>query len=267
MIIDGKEIAEGVYKRTYENIQKLGRAPILTIITCDPNFETQKYLALKEKKAAEITIVTQVVEMSVTSTTEDFCEAVLNAVPHSNGIIVQLPLPESVDVHTIFAHIPVSHDVDALNPQNHAVLSPVVGALFEILSLYHIVVKGKHVTVIGNGRLVGLPSSAWFQSAGAHVSVVTKDTNDIGHHTRNADIIVCGAGSPGLLTPAMIKEGAIVLDAGTSEDNGELRGDADPACAEKASLFTPVPGGIGPITIAILLANVVNCSMRKKPVV
>ncbi len=266
MIIDGKEIAERVYKRTYDEIQRLGRAPILTIITCDPNFETQKYLALKEKKAVAIGMVTHVIELRSTSTTEHFCEAIGKAIESSDGIIVQLPLPESVEVATVFAHIPVTHDVDALNPENTSVLSPVVGAFFEILSLYNIVVEGKHVTIIGNGRLVGLPANQWFQSAGAHVSVVTKDTGDISAYTRSADIIVCGAGSPCLLTPDMIKDEVIVLDAGTSEEGGELHGDADPLCAEKASLFTPVPGGVGPITIAILLSNVVDCALRKKGV-
>jgi methylenetetrahydrofolate dehydrogenase (NADP+)/methenyltetrahydrofolate cyclohydrolase len=267
MIVDGKEIAERVYKRTYEAIQELGRAPVLTIITCAPNFETQKYLALKEKKAAAIGMATRVIELSDASTTENFCEAIEKARDDSDGIIVQLPLPKDVDVKTVFAHIPATHDVDALNPENHTVLSPVVGAFFEIISLYNLVIEGKLVTVIGNGRLVGLPACAWFQSAGAHVSVVTRDTGDISVHTKTADIIVCGAGSPGLLTPDMIKDGAIVLDAGTSEEGGELRGDADPQCAEKASLFTPVPGGIGPVTIAILLSNVVSCALRKKDMV
>lgn len=267
MIVDGKAIAERVYKRTYDDIQKLGRAPVLTIITCAPNFETKKYLALKEKKAASIGITTRVIELNLESTTEDFCVAVEKEVSESDGIIVQLPLPSSVEVETVFAHIPVTHDVDALNPENHGVLSPVVGAFFEILSLYNIVVEGKHVTVIGNGRLVGLPANAWFQSAGAHVSVVTKDTGDISSYTKNADIVVCGAGSPGLLTPDMIKDDAIILDAGTSEEGGELRGDADPACALRASLFTPVPGGVGPLTIAILLANVVLCARRKEDMI
>ncbi len=266
MIVDGKEIAERVYKRTYEEIQRLGRAPVLSIITCAPNFETQKYLALKEKKAAAIGMTTRVIELSDTSTTENFCEVIEKARDGSDGIIVQLPLPKNVDVKTVFAHIPVTHDVDALNPENHSVLSPVVGAFFEILSLCNIVIEGKHVTVIGNGRLVGLPACAWFQSAGAHVSVVTRDTGDISTYTKTADIIVCGAGSPGLLTPDMIKEDVIILDAGTSEEGGELRGDADPLCAERASLFTPVPGGIGPITIAILLSNVVLCAQRKSHV-
>ena len=264
MIVDGKEIAERVYKRTYEAIQKLGRAPVLTIITCAPNFETQKYLALKEKRAATIGIVTHVIELSVTSTTEQFCEAIEKSVVDSDGIIVQLPLPQHVDIQTVFSHIPVTHDVDALNQENHSTLSPVVGAFFEIISLYNFVIEGKLVTVIGNGRLVGLPASAWFQSAGAHVSVVTKDTGDISSYTKTADIIVCGAGVPGLLTPDMVKDEVIILDAGTSEEGGELRGDAEPLCAEKASLFTPVPGGVGPITIAILLANVVQCAVRKQ---
>jgi methylenetetrahydrofolate dehydrogenase (NADP+) / methenyltetrahydrofolate cyclohydrolase len=121
----------------------------------------------------------------------------------------------------------------------------------------------RHVVVVGSGKLVGLPASRWFMEQGSAVSVVTKDTADIAYYTKNADIIVLGAGVPRLLTPDMVKEGVVILDAGTSEDGGVLAGDADPACAEKASLFTPVPGGIGPITVAVLLRNLVELYSKR----
>lgn len=267
MIVDGKKIAEDIYAKAREHVAVLGRVPVLTIITCNPNFETKKYLALKEKKAKQVGIDTKTIELEHTSTTEDFVIAIEKAVSDSDGIIVQLPLPQAVDTDVVLASVPKTHDVDVLNPSTRNLLSPVVGACKEILMRHRVVVAEKFVTVIGSGRLVGLPAYHWFVHEGAHVSLVTRDTTGIDGYTKGADIIVCGAGAPGLLTPDMVQEGVIVLDAGASEDGGELRGDADPLCAGKASLFTPVPGGIGPITVAILLANVVHCAESKKRMV
>ncbi len=269
MIVDGKKIAEQVYERILARVATLGRAPRLTVIACNPNFETKKYLALKEKKARDVGITATVIELHDASTTEDFIECIATAVLESDGVIVQLPLPAGrqdfpdVDTDAVVASIPTTHDVDALNPETKDILSPVVGAIKEILGTHEIPVFEKLVTIIGSGKLVGLPAYAWFIEQGAHVSMVTKDTQDVSEYTKNADIIVCGAGVPNLVTEEMVKEGVVILDAGTSEDGGELRGDADPECAQKALLFTPVPGGVGPVTIARLLLNVVDCAERK----
>lgn len=267
MIVDGREIAENVYARIREKVSVLERPPVLAIVTCAPNFETRRYLALKEKQAAACGIETRVVELPEMSRTEEVVQAVDAAAQSADGLIVQLPLPSHIDTEMVVRQIPSNQDVDALNPETHTFHSPVVGACKEILETHGVVVKDKLVTVIGGGRLVGAPASRWFMEQGAHVSVVTKDTVGISYYTKNADIIVCGAGVPALLAPAMIKDGVIVLDAGTSEEGGELRGDADPQCAEKAAIFTPVPGGIGPITIAILLEHVVDCVTPKQHVV
>jgi len=260
MVVDGKQIAEEIFGTLRDEVAKRSSAPILTIITCAPNFETQKYLALKEKKAAAVGIETNVVELDTSSRTEDFISAINAHVPTSSGIIVQLPLPPHIDTNAVLHAVPVTHDVDALNPLTRQVLSPVVGAMHAIVTKYGVTVEGKRAVVIGNGKLVGIPATAWLTESGARVDVVTKDTQDIASHTLHADIIVCGAGVPGLLTPSMIHNGVVILDAGTSEEGGVLRGDADPACREKAALITPVPGGIGPITIAILLRNLVELS-------
>ncbi len=263
MIVAGRSIAEIVYAETKERILSLPHAPRLTILTCAPNFETKKYLALKEKKAAQVGISVRVIEMDIQSTTEDFIRTLETEKEGSEGLIVQLPLPAHIDTELVLRAIPTSHDIDALNPSTDHISSPVVGAIERILIHHSIPVVDSLVTVIGSGRLVGRPAYAWFTSHGAHVSLVTEDTVGIDTYTKNADIIVCGVGSPGLLKPEMVKEGVVILDAGTSEDGGELRGDADPGCAEKAKLFTPVPGGIGPLTIAILLKNVVFCAERR----
>ncbi len=260
MIVDGKAIAEKLYEVMRKEVSERSSVPKLSIITCAPNFETKKYLALKERKAESVGIITEVIELDATQTTEEFIATIESLLPTTQGIIVQLPLPPHVDTDAVLGTIPPSHDVDALNPKTTAVLSPVVGAFREILKDYEATAFEKYVTVIGSGRLVGLPAYNWFVSQGAFVSIVTRDTVDIEGYTKNADIVVCGAGVPGLLTPEMVKDGVIILDAGTSEDGGMLRGDALPTCSEKALIFTPVPGGIGPITIAVLLHNLIVLS-------
>lgn len=260
MIVDGRAIAEKVYERTAARVRELRRAPEMTIITCAPNFETKKYLALKEKKAAQVGILTTVIDLPEKCSTEMMIATIMESIPVSDAIVVQLPLPPQIDTDAVLRAVPVTHDADALNTETSTVLSPVVGAIDVILREHNVPIAERHVVIIGSGRLVGLPAHTWFTRLGASVSIVTKDTADVAYYTKPADIIVCGAGVPGLLTPDMVKEGVVILDGGTSEDGGVLKGDADPACAEKAALFTPVPGGIGPITIAILLENVVKLS-------
>ncbi len=260
MLIDGKKIAERIYSEIRERIVESSTVPVLGILTCAPNFETEKYLAIKQKKASEVGIVTKVVRLESSATETELLTALAELVDTSDGVVVQLPLPSHIDTQKVLAAIPSSHDVDALNPETTDILSPVVGAIIEIVKVHEIPIFEKHVVVIGSGRLVGLPAAKWFTEHGASVSVVTKDTVDIPFYTKNADIIVAGAGVPGHLTADMVKDGVAILDAGTSEDGGMLKGDAHPDCVHKASLFTPVPGGIGPITIAVLLRNVVELS-------
>jgi methylenetetrahydrofolate dehydrogenase (NADP+) / methenyltetrahydrofolate cyclohydrolase len=258
MIIDGRAIAAGIYNELRVTVASLPRAPKLGIFTCAPNFETEKYLNLKEKKARDVGIETLRVTKESGVTTEEVIAALQALIEKTDGVVVQLPLPPHIDTALVLGSVPPSHDVDVLNPLTSAIVSPVVGAIKEILNVHDVPIFEKHVVVVGSGKLVGRPTAAWFMEQGASVSIVTKDTTDIAYYTKNADIIVLGAGVPRLLTPDMVKEGVAILDAGTSEDGGVLVGDADPACEEKASLFTPVPGGIGPITVAVLLRNLVE---------
>lgn len=258
MVVDGRTIANDIYGALKKRVALCEEKPRLGILTYAPNFETEKYLNLKERKAREVGIETIRVTLEDVVTTEIVLSKLAELARVTDGVVVQLPLPSHVDTDAVLSALPHSHDVDALNPQTTTVLPPVVGAIVEILKKYEVGVFEKHVVVVGSGKLVGRPAAAWFIKQGASVSVVTKDTNDVAYYTKNADIIVLGAGSPRMLTPDMVKDGVVILDAGTSEDGGVLTGDADPECAKKASLFTPVPGGIGPITIAVLLRNVIE---------
>jgi methylenetetrahydrofolate dehydrogenase (NADP+) / methenyltetrahydrofolate cyclohydrolase len=261
--IDGRILADHILSAVQAQVQTFSKPPVLGIVTCAPNFETRTYLSFKEKKARAIGIALTIVELDMSATTNDVIQAVSDCVSSCDAVVVQLPLPAHIDRDRVLESLPSSHDADALNPSTTRVLSPVVGAMKYILNKESITVRNTNVTIIGGGLLVGLPAYRWFVQEGAHVSLVTRDTHDVSYYTRTADIVVCGAGSPKMLTPNMVREGVVVLDAGTSEDNGELSGDADPRIIEKARLYTPVPGGIGPMTIAILLQNVANLAEDK----
>lgn len=261
MIVDGKKIAEEIYAQIKDELENSKRHPVLCILTCDPNAETKKYLRLKKKKAASLGIDMMVVDFYKEIPTVEVEEALDTALVGNDGIIIQLPFPSHIDVDTLFKKIPAHLDTDVINYDGKSeVLPPVVGAIKEIADRHGVEFAGKDVVVVGHGRLVGKPAALWAIAQNAEVTVIDKDTDNAEEILRSADIIISGAGAPGLITPDKIKEGVIIFDAGTTEEGGMLKGDADPLCAGKCALFTPVPGGIGPITIAILLRNLVVMS-------
>lgn len=262
MIVDGKKIAGEIYSDIKNSLSESHKHPCLTVFACAPNAETKKYMELKKRRASELGVDVLVIELDADTSTEKAVEAVLSADASADGVIVQLPFPPQVDAEALLSAIPKELDIDNINyaGEETDVLPPVVGAIAEIAKRHDVDFAGKNVVVIGRGRLVGKPATLWAKSQGAVVTVIDKDTEDAGSIMREADIIISGAGVPSLITPDKIKDGVVIFDAGTSEEGGELKGDADQACASKCSLFTPVPGGVGPITIAILLRNLVTLS-------
>lgn len=264
MIIDGRALAASIIADIRKETEVMEGLPLLTVFTCAPNFETKKFLDLKTKRAADAGISVSVIELPPNVTLEQMATAIAQSKSISDGIIIQFPFPHLLTADLI-ALIPPELDVDVTEYDGHinGLLPPVVGAIAEISQTHAVDWVGKSVVVIGNGRLVGAPAALYAASLGAEVTVVTKDSNNLSA-TNNADIIILGAGSPGLLTPEMVKEGVVVFDAGTSEEGGMLVGDAVATVAEKANLFTPVPGGIGPLTIAILLKNVLYLAKQHR---
>jgi methylenetetrahydrofolate dehydrogenase (NADP+)/methenyltetrahydrofolate cyclohydrolase len=256
MIIDGRALAATIVENIRKETDLMDGLPLLTVFTCAPNFETKKFLDLKTKRAAEAGISVRVIELPTTVTLDQVAVAISQCTSESDGIIIQFPFPH-LTTSDLIALLPVEKDVDVTHYEGQidGLLPPVVGAIAEISRAHAVDWVGKSVVVVGNGRLVGAPTIAYANAMGAAVTLVTKDSDNL-DATKTADIIVLGAGVPGLLTPDMIKAGALVFDAGTSEEGGQLVGDAEASVAEKVSLFTPVPGGIGPLTIAILLKNV-----------
>ena len=260
MIVDGKKIAAEIYESVAQEVADMERTPILAAITCAPNFETKKYLELKKRKAAEVGITLRVIELPDTASTSEVVACVRVVASEVDGVVVQLPFPAHIDREVVLSAIPLDKDPDgfayAENPA--ACLPPVVGAIKEIAEYYNVSFVEKQVMVLGQGRLVGSPAVRFLHTAGAEVTISTEHNSEQAQQLLDADIIVSGIGEPHFITVDKIKHGAVVFDAGTSEDGGLMVGDVHPDVVHVASLFTPVPGGIGPITIALLLRNLVS---------
>jgi methylenetetrahydrofolate dehydrogenase (NADP+)/methenyltetrahydrofolate cyclohydrolase len=256
MIIDGRKIADDVREMLRKSIPTLPHAPVLGFIRTGDDLIAKKFVDMKSRAALALGIEVKQYLLEANATTQEALALVAQAAKESDGVLVQMPLSKTIDAEAVLASVPIEKDVDAMGERSGTyVLTPVVAAIEEILARENISVSGKKAIVVGAGRLVGAPAAAWLSAHGAEVKMLTRESGDIENYTKDADILVLGAGVPGILKPSMIKEGVIILDAGTSESEGAVSGDADPACAERASLFTPVPGGIGPITVVMIFKN------------
>jgi methylenetetrahydrofolate dehydrogenase (NADP+)/methenyltetrahydrofolate cyclohydrolase len=271
MILDGKKLAGEILARAKARAEGLGRAPTLRVVACGGNVATASYLRIKQKRAEDAG-VEMILQSLDTATTEELIAAVRAAT--EDALIVQLPLSESVDTRVVLDAIPVGKDADVLaratrarfeSGEPDALLPPVVGAVAEILKKGGVEARGKKAVVVGSGWLVGAPVAAWLKQEGAEVTILNIENSqeELTAALRAADIIVSGAGSAGLIKPDMLAEGVVLIDAGTTESGGIIAGDADPACAAKCSLFTPVPGGVGPVTVAKLFENVVELASHR----
>jgi methylenetetrahydrofolate dehydrogenase (NADP+) / methenyltetrahydrofolate cyclohydrolase len=264
MIMDGRTVAKTVVADIATTVLSWSRPPRLTIFTCAPNFETKKFLHLKQQWAKEAGIAVSVIVLPETVTLALVQTAVETATHESDGIIIQFPFPHLATTDLI-PLVPASHDIDVMYYTGlpTAVLPPVVGAIDRLSAHYQVPWSGQAVAIVGNGRLVGQPTALYTAAQGALVTVITKESPNEAA-LKAADIVVLGAGVPGLLQPHMVKPGVVIFDAGTTEEGGQLVGDADPAVATVASLYTPVPGGIGPLTVAVLLKNVLTLAEKRR---
>ncbi len=258
MIIDGKAIAEDMYKALAKRRALFERDVRLGILVVSPSPVIESFVRIKTRAAARLNIEMVRVDLSEGVDTSAAIEEVKRLAEETDSVVVQLPLPKSLDTNAVLAAIPPEKDVDALNPtipeDKHPVFAPVALAIVEILERSKVVIKGARTVVVGAGRLVGAPSAVLLTRLGAKVTMFTLQKGSV-EDLKDADIVVCGAGNPGFIKPEHIKKGVAIVDAGASESKGRVVGDADPACAEKASVLTPVPGGVGPVAVAMIFRN------------
>jgi methylenetetrahydrofolate dehydrogenase (NADP+) / methenyltetrahydrofolate cyclohydrolase len=264
MIIDGKTVAHERVAAMRSFLASQERAPLLVAIAVAPDAPTRQFLKIKERVAGEIGVHMETVMLDDGAPREAIEEAFVRALARADGIVLQLPLPEGAPLKELLAALPSDLDPDCLGVaagellrnDEHIILPPVIAAIAGLVRTHRIELREKRAVVVGQGKLVGAPASLWLERQGAEVTRLTRA--DSLAAVGEADILILGAGAPGLITPDMLKEGVVIFDAGTSEEGGKVVGDADPRCAERASLFTPVPGGIGPIAVAELFGNLLT---------
>lgn len=263
MIVDGRGIASDILAQVKAGLN--GAHPLVRAITIQPSAATDSYLRIKTQRAEEAGMRLEVVRLKDAASIQSIVEEIQK--PGADAIIVQLPIPDSLDWDTVLNAIPLLKDADVLSgaayarfekQEEGALIPPVAASMLEILRRSSVSVEGKRAVVVGKGQLVGKPCATTLARLGAYVTAVDRTTEHPEHLYIDADIIVSGAGVSHLITPEVVKEGVILIDAGTSGASGAVSGDIHPACAEKASLFTPVPGGVGPIAVASLFKNVAS---------
>lgn len=273
-IIDGRKIKEEILNELKAKVEALPFPPIFCDILVGDDTVSASYVSIKSKAAESIGIKFKTVKFGGDVTTEEIINEIenLNRVPLMSGIIVQLPLPSHIDMQVVLDAILPSLDVDCLGSVNSSnfyddkdgVGYPTALACMKLLDSLGLDLKEKNIVVLGRGKLVGLPVTHILEKRGLKVGVVHSQTENSNEIISNADIIISAVGRGGFLKGNIIKEGVVIIDAGTSEENGSVVGDVEMESVEsKASFVTPSPGGVGPVTVAVLLENVYKVALNK----
>jgi len=277
-IIDGKAAASAVKARVKSEVENIiaagGRKPCLAVVIVGDDPASRIYVRNKVAAAREAGMESRLEDLPASVSQDELISLVngLNADPEVDGVLVQLPLPSHIDENIIIDTIAPSKDVDGFHPLNVAALQlgrecilPCTPAgIIHLLDREGVQIEGKRAVVIGRSNIVGKPVAKLLLDRHATVTLCHSRTRDLGSVTREADILVTAVGHAGLISADMIKEGAVILDVGMNRSaDGHLCGDVDfEGCIGKASLITPVPGGVGPMTIAMLLQNTLKCYKR-----
>lgn len=269
-ILDGKQIAKDYRQGLQDQVEALkekGFTPKLSVILVGNDGASQSYVRSKKKAAEKIGMISEIVHLEETATEEEVLNELnrLNNDDSVSGILVQVPLPKQVSEQKILETINPDKDVDGFHPINIGKLyideqtfvpcTPL--GIMEILKHADIDLEGKNAVVIGRSHIVGQPVSKLLLQKNASVTILHSRSKDMASYLKDADVIVSAVGKPGLVTKDVVKEGAVIIDVGnTPDENGKLKGDVDyDAVKEIAGAITPVPGGVGPLTITMVLNN------------
>ena len=281
ILLDGKALSEKIKEEVKVEVAQLVEekhiTPGLAVILVGSDAASATYVASKAKSCKNAGIYSVVHEMPDSITQEELLETIemMNKNPKLDGILVQLPLPKHIDTTVVLEAINPLKDVDGFHPYNvgkmvsnlDSFLPATPFGVMRMFEEYGIELSGKNAVVIGSSDIVGKPMASILINAKATVTVCNSRTKDLASHTKAADIVVIAVGVPYLLKADMIKDGAIVIDVGINRlDTGKLVGDADfEDCKSKCSHITPVPGGVGPMTIGMLLKNTIKAAkLREK---
>lgn len=278
-IIDGKLVSAAVREEIKEKIaeanEKYGKTFKLTVIIAGNDPASEIYVRNKGKACEAVGILSETVKLP-----EDISQAEIEKIVRDkvadesvDGILVQLPLPKTLDEKSVLKLIPPEKDVDGFTDANvgrlalfsdDALCSCTPQGMIKLLDYYDIPLKGIHAVVVGRSNIVGKPMSLMLLRRDCTVTVCHSKTENLAKYTKDADILVCAVGKKHIITADMVKDGAVVLDAGINRVDGKIYGDADfDEISKKAAYITPVPGGVGPMTITMLMYNTYLAGMRK----
>jgi methylenetetrahydrofolate dehydrogenase (NADP+)/methenyltetrahydrofolate cyclohydrolase len=272
-VIDGRAVGKRIRAQVAEEVRALGRLGLATVLVGeDP--ASHIYIRLKQKAAAEAGIDARDIRLPADTSQDDLLAQVqeLNDSDEVDALLVQLPLPEHLDEEVAIRAVDPVKDVDGLHPLNTGELylgrPRLVGAtpvgVMALLAEYRIELDGARAVVIGRSDIVGKPMAHLLMQANATVTICHSHTRELAQHTLEADVLVAAAGRAALVTPDMVKARSVVIDVGMNRTDAGVVGDVDPGAADVAGFITPVPGGVGPMTIACLLQNAVRCARFRR---
>jgi len=269
-ILDGKALSQRIKSEISGLVKQLAKPPGLGTILVGTDPGSVSYVAGKHRDCAEVGINSIRIDLPESASEKEILDAVaqLNKDASCTGFIVQLPLPAGVDAQKVLESVDPKKDADGLHPNNLGKLvldtktiTPCTPkAILRLLTEYKINLSGKSVLVIGRGTTVGRPLSILLsqKAVNATVTLAHTATSNLNQFLKDADVVIAAIGKPHFVKPAMIKPGAVVIDVGITRSGSQLLGDVDPAIAEAASYFAPMPGGVGPMTRAMLLSNLLE---------
>jgi methylenetetrahydrofolate dehydrogenase (NADP+)/methenyltetrahydrofolate cyclohydrolase len=273
-ILSGHEVAEAVYKELKEKLASLSFVPSLRVIRLGEDPASVSYVRLKDRRARELGLRSQVEVYPEDFPEEALLERIeaLNRDEDVDGLLVQLPLPRHIRAERVLEAISPLKDVDGFHPVNVGRLWSGGEGLFpctplgviRLLRHYGVELRGKEVVVIGRSNIVGKPLAALLLREDATPTLAHSKTENLPEVTRRAQVLVVAAGRPHLVRKAWVRPGAVVVDVGVNRVEGRLLGDVHPEVAEVAGALTPVPGGVGPMTVAMLMANTVKAALLRR---
>jgi methylenetetrahydrofolate dehydrogenase (NADP+)/methenyltetrahydrofolate cyclohydrolase len=269
----GKPLAERIRAEVAEEVRHIGRIGLVTVLVGDDP-ASDIYIRLKHKAAVEAGFDATDLRLPADTTESALLAKLdeLNGSDEVDAILVQLPLPDHIDEAKVIRSVLPSKDVDGFHPLNAgelylgrpALVSATPRGVMALLAEHRIELDGARVVVIGRSAIVGKPVSMLLQQANATITLCHSHTRDLARHTLDADVLVVAAGVPTLVTADMVRAGSVVVDVGMNRTEAGLVGDVDADAAEVAAYMTPVPGGVGPMTIACLLENAVQCARYRR---
>jgi methylenetetrahydrofolate dehydrogenase (NADP+) / methenyltetrahydrofolate cyclohydrolase len=271
-LIDGKALAAKVREEVAAEVAGMGAVGLTTVLVGDDP-ASHVYINLKQKAAQAVGINAQDVRLPMETTEDELLALIadLNADDAVDGILVQLPLPEQIDEAKAIETIDPAKDVDGIHPVNAgrlylgrpALVPATPLGVMRMLEEYDVELSGAHAVVVGRSAIVGKPVAHLLLQANATVTICHSRTRDLSRHTLDADVLVAAIGRPHLISGDMVKVGGTVIDVGLTRTDDGLLGDVDPGAAERAAFMTPVPGGVGPMTIAMVLKNAVAAARKR----